>query len=255
MKNKIFWLILAVMLCFIDLYSQQGTAFGVKFGPSAGFQKWGSRDSELLLRYHADMYVETYGVDSPYALFAQVGFHKRGGALRLRSASFQAFNSNDIITVPTRSYPYEFNNLALSVGAKQRFVGRNNTAFYYMLGVRGEYTVSTNLEDYHPEGDPLQLFNLIHPFPGSNVRKINYGVIAGGGIDFMFSELVGGMIELSISPDLSQQYFSPAFPYTQYINGSQRESVIPERKINNVSIELSLGIRLLRIVEYIDQVY
>lgn len=255
MKNKIFWIALVVLFCISDICAQGGSAFGLKFGPTAGFQKWGSRDSELLFRYHGVAYIETYSEEATYALFAQAGYHVRGGALRLRGGSFQAFNSASIINIPTRSYPYEFRNLALSIGAKQRFLLNQQTTFYYLLGVRGEYTLSDNLRDYHPENDPLVEFNLIHPFPGSNVRRINYGIIAGGGLDFMFSELVGGMIELTISPDFSQQYFQPAFTYNSNLNGGQTARTIGERKINNVSIELSIGIRLLRIVEYIDQVY
>ena len=97
-------------------------------------------------------------------------------------------------------------------------------------------------------------FNLIHPFPGTNVRRWNYGVIAGGGVEFMFSELVGGLVELSISPDISQQYFQNSFTYTSNINGQQLRT-IGERRIRNISIELSVGFRFLRIVEYIDDVF
>jgi len=253
MRNSIFWIGLAMLFCFTDLYGQNGSAFGLKVGPTIGFQKWtSSRESELLFRYHGLAYIETYSPDAAYALFAQAGYHVRGGALRLRGGSFQAQNSQNLITIATRSYPYEFNNVSLALGAKQRFLS-NNTAFYYLVGVRGEYTVSTNLEDYHPENDPLALFNLIHPFPGSGVRRINYGIIAGGGLDFMFSELVGGMIELTINPDFSSQYKSPSFQYTDINTSTPRN--IAERDIKNVSIELSIGIRLLRIVEYVDQIY
>lgn len=35
------------------------------------------------------------------------------------------------------------------------------------------------------------------------------GLTVGGGVEIMFSELVGGCIELSISPDLSKQYNQP----------------------------------------------
>jgi len=113
--------------------------------------------------------------------------------------------------------------------------------------------LSTNLKDYHPDNDPNVQFNLIHPFPGSNVRRINYGILAGAGIDFMFSELVGGVVEVSISPDFSQQYFSNAFTYNDPI--TQRQRSIGERRIKNLSIELSVGLRLLRIVEYVDKVF
>ena len=86
------------------------------------------------------------------------------------------------------------------------------------------------------------------------MRRWNYGIIAGGGIEFMFSELVGGLVELTINPDLSQQYFQNAFTYNSNINGQQQRT-IGERRIRNVSIELSVGFRFLRIVEYVDDVF
>lgn len=254
MKNNIFWLALIFIFCSFGAFSQNGSAFGIKAGPLVGFQSWNNSESELLFRYHGVAYIETYNADGANSLFAQAGYHVRGGALRLRGGSFQAINSSRIIDIPTQSYPYEFRNLSLAVGAKQRFLATDQSAFYYMLGVRGEYTLGTNLEDYHPEDDPLVEFNLIHPFPGSNVRRWNYGIIAGGGVEFMFSELVGGLVELSISPDLSQQYFQNAFTYTSNING-QSQRTIGERRIRNISLELSVGFRFLAVVEYVDEVF
>ena len=254
MKKYSFWIALVFTFCSFGVYSQNGSAFGIKAGPLVGFQSWNNSESELLFRYHAVAYIESYSASGAASLFAQAGYHVRGGALRVRGGSFQAINSARIIDIPTRTSPYEFRNLALSIGAKQRFLNNDQSSFYYLLGVRGEYTLNTNLADYHPENDPLFEFNLIHPLPGSNVRKWNYGIIAGGGYEFMFSELVGGLVELSISPDLSQQYFQNAFTYTSNING-QSQRTIGERRIRNISIELSVGFRFLAIVEYVDKVF
>jgi len=254
MKN-ILWLTLSILLfCSAEVLCQGGTAFGIKAGPSIGFQSWNNSETELLFRYHGSAYVETYSPDAANSLFAEIGYHIRGGAQRLRGGAFQAFNSTRIINIPTQSYPYEFRNAALSLGAKQRFSSNNYRSFYYMLGVRGEYTINTNLDEYHVEDDPLVEFNLIHPFPGTNVRRWNYGITAGAGVEFMFAELVGGLVEFKISPDLSQQYFQPAFSYTSNINGQQVRT-IGERRIRNVSLELSVGFRFLRIVEYVDSIY
>ncbi len=251
MKNKIFLLGLISLFCFLDVAAQGGSAFGIKVGPSIGFQNWGrSGSSSLLARYHGMAYIETFSPDAEYALFAQAGYHVRGGALRLRSGSFTNQNGS-IFTRRATSFPYEFNNLALSLGAKQRFL-TDAVTYYWLLGIRGEFTVSTNLEDYHPENDPFARFNSIHPFPGTAVRKINYGVIVGGGLEFMFSELVGGLLELSVSPDFSNQYMFGSVPFSD-LNGNQQFT--GEREIKNISIELSLGIRLLRIVEYVNKIY
>ena len=197
MKNNNIWLALIFIFCSFGVYSQNGTAFGIKAGPLIGFQSWNNSESELLFRYHGVVSVETYDQDGANSLFAQAGYHVRGGALRLRGGAFQALNSSRIINIPTQSYPYEFRNVSLSLGAKQRFFSTQESSFYYILGIRGEYTLNTNLDIYHSEDDPLAEFNLIHPFPGTNVRRWNYGVIAGGGVEFMFSELVGGLVAVS----------------------------------------------------------
>lgn len=255
MRN-IIWLTLSILLiCSADAIGQGGTAFGVKAGPTVGFQSWSNSETELLFRYHGSLSVETYSEDAANALFAEVGYHVRGGAQRVRGGAFQLLNSTRIVNIATQTFPYEFRNVSLSLGAKQRFSPNSLGDFYYSLAIRGEYTLSDNLSDYHPENDPFAEFNLNHPFPGTNVRRWNYGISAGAGIEFMFSELVGGTVELKISPDISQQYFQQAFSFNSTLNGQQQVRTISERRIRNVSLELSIGFRFLRIVEYVNSVY
>ncbi len=242
-----FTILLIALFSFLDL-SAQGSAFGIKGGPTLGFQQWNGRDSELLVRYHGVAYIETYREDAPFALFGQAGYHIRGGATRIRGGAYTNPDGN-FFNFPTTSYPYEFRNVSLAFGAKQKFPFGQEMQAYYMVGVRGEYTINTNLDEYHPENDPFRVVNLIHPFD-ELTRHWQYGIIAGGGIEFMFADLVGGMIELSISPDLSQQYFQAETPYNDPFTGNPR--TLSAREIRNVSIELSIGLRFLRIVEYVD---
>jgi len=83
------------------------------------------------------------------------------------------------------------------------------------------------------------------------VRKINYGVYIGGGLEFALSELVGAVVELNVSPDFSFQYQQPPIGnITDPFTGNSFN--IAERKIVNVVLELSVGIRFLRVVEYVD---
>ena len=83
------------------------------------------------------------------------------------------------------------------------------------------------------------------------VRNWNYGVTLGGGFEFPFSDLVGGMLEFTVNPDFSYQYKQPQIPnvYDPY-TGQTR--ALGERLIRNVTFEMTLGIRFMRIVEYID---
>lgn len=238
-------------LLFICLTADaQGTIFQVKGGATLGFQRWNNTDSEALIRYHGIFAVESYDADSPFSLFAQTGYHVRGGATRIRGGTFTNQNGN-LFNFNTTSYPYEFRNVSLALGAKQRLALGNLDA-YYLLGIRGEYTINTNLEQYHPVDDQFPQFSLIHPFD-ELTRHWQYGVIAGGGIEFMFSELIGGLIELTINPDLSQQYFQAEFLYRDPFTGNDR--TLSSREIRNVTIELTAGFRFLRIVEYIDFVF
>jgi len=228
----------------------QGSIFHVKGGATLGFQKWNNRTTEALIRYHAIFGIESYSADEPFSLFAQTGYHVRGGATRIQGGTFTDPNGG-FFDFNTTSYPYEFRNISLALGAKQKFP-LGGVKGYYLLGVRGEYTINTNLEMYHPDDDPFPQFSLIHPFD-ELTRHWQYGVIAGGGIEFMFNELIGGLLEVTINPDLSQQYFQADFLYRDPFTGNDR--TLSAREIRNVTVEVTAGFRFLRIIEYVDFVF
>ena len=130
---------------------------------------------------------------------------------------------------------------------KKHTLGNGDSKAYYLLGLRGDYTINTNLDEYD---DPN--FPFLTTFPTDQwVRKLNYGVTLGGGFEFPFGELVSGILEFTFNPDLSRQYNQPGIenvydPYT----GTNRN--ISERKIYNITFEVTLGLRFLRLVEYVD---
>lgn len=231
--------------CFISsLSAQGGSVFGIKGGLTGGFQNWDGIERDFLFKYHGMAYVETLGEDEPFSVFAQLGYHTRGSAIRNRN--FININTGQIFRPPAREF--RFNNIALSLGAKKKYV-LNNMNSYYLLGLRGEYTINTNFDKF----DEFNLNNpafSIYPF-SAFVRDWNYGVIVGGGIEFMFSDLVGGILELTINPDFSRQYEQPSIPnVTDPYTGNS--VTIPERIIRNITVELTAGFRFLRRIEYID---
>jgi hypothetical protein len=237
MKN---WSLLLLFLGFATFAMAQGSAFGAKGGLTMGFQTWNDFKQQPLFRYHGIVFMESLGDN---ALFLQAGYHIKGSALRNRRF-FNPINMNQY-NAPAQNF--QFRNISLTLGAKKkRDIGRGDAQAYYMLGVRGDYTVNTNLSEYE---DPLFIFST---FPTDQwVRKFNYGVTIGGGFEFPFSNLIGGILEFTLNPDLSRQYNQPALanvydPYT----GTDRS--VPERRIINITLEVSLGIRFLKIVEYID---
>ncbi|HMR87088.1 MAG TPA: hypothetical protein PKD51_02980, partial [Saprospiraceae bacterium] len=168
------------------------------------------------------------------ALYASVGYHTRGSSIQ-----FFSFNNTFL---PRQGY--KFNNVVLELGAKRSLNLDKDFDPYFIIGIRGEYTVSTNFKD---------LESLNNPFTPNDVfvRKFNYGVTAGGGFEMEMSELSNVFFEVAIQPDLSFQYEAPPravidpFQIGQTIN-------LPLERVRNLSLELKVGVRFLRKVEYID---
>ena len=244
--------LLFLLLLFSMAIHAQSSAFGFKGGGLMGLQRWdNSFQTEPLFRYQGSLFIESYEEDSPFSLFAQAGFHIKGSSLRTYSTVFVRPDGTQQ-TLPSQFTPLEFRNLSLLIGAKQRvgsgFMGGQP---YYMFGVRGDYTVNTKFGFGDPSINPF--YSYIYPFEGF-VRKFNYGFSVGGGMELPFTKLIGMIVELSVNPDLYQQYNQPAIPNIRNPNpyGSSSLITIPERKIANITIELSVGFRFIHKVILID---
>jgi hypothetical protein len=237
--KPVIFLILFYLLGFSNLQSQSFW-FGVKGGGAMNFQSWGdgsfggSVNRDPLFSLNGDLFIESYDEDKKGALYAQAGFHTRG-------SSFRFFSFNNIFS---EQQGFQFRNIVAEIGAKKTLPNFEKYNPYFILGVRGEYTVSTNLDRYVQFG---QLFYPINEF----VRKFNYGVTAGGGFELPVSELSNVFVEFSLQPDLSFQYeqqplFNIIDPWTsQPVN-------IGLRQVRNLAIEAKVGIKFLRKVEYVD---
>jgi hypothetical protein len=232
---------LTIVLLLSSPLISQSYAFGIKGGPSVGFQKWELFDRDPLFKYHGAVFIES---DNPeFGFLGQLGYHTRGSAIR--NLSFFTINGSQY-RQPAREFI--FNNISLLVAAKQKFpVGSSDKLFYYMLGVRGEYSLSNNLELYQEINSILN----IYPFP-ELVNSFTYGITIGGGIELPISEFVAGIVELSLHPDLAKQYFQP--PISNVIDpySPGQTKTLSERRITNTTLELSLGLRFLRKITYID---
>lgn len=228
----------------------QGYAFGIKSGLTVATQKWdASFQREPYLTYHASAFIETYSKEDQFTLFAQAGYHKKGSSIRTFRQVIQT--PTGFAEFPGLRTPFEFGNASLILGAKQKYDFKKSSKLYYLIGVRGDYTIHTQLR---PDGvDQSNSYFFIYPFD-EFVNKFNYGATVGGGIQFNFSELVGGIIELSIHPDFSRQYNQPEIRNVRNPNPLSQNSLtsIPERQIVNTTLELSLGLRFLHKIIYID---
>ena len=214
--------------------------FGTKLGGAMSFQSWGDGTSggglnrDPLFSINGDIVVESYDEFKRGALYASLGYHTRG-------SSIQFFSFNNAFSA---RQGYKFNNIVLELGAKRSLNLSKDFDPYFIIGIRGEYTLNTNLKD-------LEFLN--NPYTPNDVfvRKFNYGVTAGGGFEMEMSELSNVFFEFSLQPDLSFQYESPPASVIDPFQMGQTIE-LPLRRVRNVSLELKVGIKFLRKVEYID---
>lgn len=218
----------------------QSYAFGVKGGPSLCFQRWGEGNRDVLWAHHATVFIESAPPISQGVIYAQAGYHVRGSALR-----FQAINVNNIF-LGQRTDEFRYNNLSVAFGFKKRYATGIGVA-YYLFGLRGDYTLNTDLKDY----EEFVANGLIYP-TDAWVRKFNYGLSLGGGWEIPLGDYISGLIEISFHPDFSRQYDQPSIPNVidPFFPGTTR--TIPDRRIVNYTGEISFGLRFLREIEYID---
>ncbi|MBC7884769.1 MAG: hypothetical protein H7X99_04805 [Saprospiraceae bacterium] len=237
-KKKYLWIVLLSLNVYTLLHAQSYW-FGAKGGAGMNFQSWGDGTSgnvnrDPLFSINGDIIIESYDEFKSGALYAQLGYHTRGSSL-------QFFSFNNAFT---DRQGFKFNNIVLELGAKKAFNLDKELNSYFILGLRGEYTISNNLDNFLYLANPYTPHSVF-------VRKINYGVTAGGGFEMPMSELVNVFVEFSIQPDISLQYEQPP---ARVIDPWQPNQTIELglRQVRNLSLELKVGVKFLRKVEYID---
>lgn len=241
-SNKIIGWSLQALFCLSLVFivthetKAQGFYFGPKGGMVLGFQNWNGIERDPLFAYSGDIFIESLDPNGTGSLFASIGYHVRGSAIRVINpvAGFRFTQG------------FRFNNISLMVGAKKKFKKTENWDSYYHIGIRGEYNVGTDFGE--------QNSNINSP---SNIafseftNKFLYGISGGAGVEYFMSEFVSPFVELTISPDLSFQYRQGAIgsftnPFTGVV------APLPAREIRNMSIEITVGFKFLRKVIYVD---
>ncbi len=231
MRNFFLPLVILFIYCSLDA---QSFHFGPKGGGTIAVQQWNNLERDPLFAYHGAVFIETLDPEDTGSLYAQFGYHKRGSGVRVF----------DFLTSFSASQNFQFNNLSLQLGTKRRINRSSSKVFFYDFALRAEYTLNTNLSEF-------ENFNsLFYPID-QYVRKFNYGLSFGGGIEFGSSKFHVPFIQITISPDISNQYEQLAIqnvinPYNGQI------TTLPERNIRNLTLELSFGMKFLREVIYID---
>lgn len=225
--------------CLVGMLEGQSFVWGPKGGLSLGSQTWNNIDRSILLGYHGALYMESTGNGSLGSFFGQLGYHTRGSS---QVVSF--VNGGGVISNRSRQ-SFQFNNVALQIGAKKKFDKPSASKPYYGFALRLEYTTSTNLSQF-ANAQSVGYFPL-DPF----VNKFNYGASVSFGYEFPFSDLIGGFVEASFHPDLSKQYAQPAIPNV-FDPITRQNRTLSEQSIRNISLEISVGFRFLRKVIYLD---
>ena len=232
MRNLIFFIGLLIPLTSIN---SQSRVFGPKGGLSIGVQSWDGFQRQPLFSYHGAIYLEGYGEDKPASFYGQIGIHSRGSSERVFF-----INGNSATAIRQK---FHFMNAAAIVGVKKRIGTTGEKTPYYAFGVRVERTIDTNLDESAEYAGyfPIEGF----------VNKWNYGATVSFGYEFPFSEFIGGMVEASISPDLSFQYQQPGgIGVISPITG--QGITLREQQIRNISFEITFGFRFLHKVIYLD---
>jgi len=240
-----------LLLCFLFLAtlsistaSAQSYAYGFKGGLTTGFQKWERGDRDPLFAYHGIAFIESAPEDNAFALFAQLGYHVKGSAVRYRNRAYTDFATGNVIELRPSTDRYEYKNISLTLGGKQKYDWNGSVQVYYLIGIRGDYTLGTNLAEY-------DRFRSAY-FPRETfVRKFNYGATVGGGFEIPISELISGIIEITINPDFSKQYDQPG-GLVAWDPVARQNRPLSALGITNNTIELTVGLRFLQAMEYVD---
>lgn len=246
--NKLFYFILGLVACLASDIQAQSTAFVLSGGSTIGIQRWdNSFEREPLFQWHGTIAAESVNNDDDKSsLYAQLGYHVKGSAMR-----FRYWNINGTNAYQTTER-FKFNNISLVLGAKQKYdLGSGKSKYFYFGAIRGDYTISTNLDELREKNGNLFAAQSLALYPAEGfVKHFIGGVSVGAGIQLPLSELIGAELKISVNPDFTLQYNQP--PIVNVIDpfNPGQNTTIGQRQIRNTTVELSLGLRLLRKVVY-----
>lgn len=228
-------LLLIIAVCGFAFTAQsQSFWFGPRGGLSLGTQQGGNLGVQPMFGYNVGFFLETYDESNENgSLYMNLGLHQRGRSTNRFFSSFQN------LFVPSVSYRY--NNVVAEIGAKKFY----SEKLFYKVGVRGEYTAFTNLDEVND-----RIISINSPLPDF-IRPFTGGITIGGGYQFNIGDLYGLSIEGNIMPDFFNQYTSPEVPNIIHPITGQNVT-IRAQEIRNTTLEVTVAFRFLRKVIYYE---
>lgn len=226
-------LLIFTSLCSHYLHSQK-YGYSVKTGSGLASQRGiggGSSGRSFIGAHHLDFGLD-YESEGGNIIYGQLGYHRRGSGVRIN----QFFDIHGNV-LAGGTFGMKFHNMVLEAGMKKFFLKGKQKA-YYGLGLRCEYTLKSDHDFFYAQYKDF-------------VQKWNYGFGVRVGTETQLSKFIALGIEANIAPDISRQVWVQQNvriidPRTNMITNGQ------EQNIRNLSLELTIYLRLLQIIEYID---
>ena len=222
------------------LHAQSFTGYTLKGGGVLATQRWDNFERDPLIGTHVDLQIESVSFEKPTSFYASLGYHQRGSAIRFPAFTFVNPSTGEETRVRQEALRFVFHNLALAAGGKQHYAVGDNRGFV-SFAVRAEYNLATDFGDV----DESNLALGFRPaFPvDAFVRDFLYGADVGAGLEMPLSSRLDALFELRLSPDVSAQYEQP--PLQAFNPRTGNNEGVGQRSINNLSIELAVGVRFL----------
>ncbi|NOT37003.1 MAG: hypothetical protein HOP11_06465 [Saprospiraceae bacterium] len=225
-------IIVLTILIGLNFIHAQSTGYGIRGGLGLSSQRWASgSDRDPLLTYHGDFTIDIES-EKGNVFYIATGYHQRGSAI-----IFSRFVDQNGNTQPGGSFGMKFHNVGLEIGVKKARK-LESWKVLYGVGARVEYNAKTQIDVFPEYTDFIVRTTAGLSLHGSVERNLNKFVVFG--------------LEGRVSPDFTRQiYVPPGTPYFDPTTGGVRNG--PEQSIRNFGIELSLTLKFLQIIEYIEE--
>ncbi len=120
----------------------QGTTYTVKLGYSGSFEKMGNIARDPLFAPSFGVEIEDFSDQNASSVYAALGYYRRGASSNISRVRDDGGSFKDV------SGQFALNNLGLNLGVRGKKQLQEYKHWFYSVGIRGEYNLSDNFDDY-----------------------------------------------------------------------------------------------------------